>query len=237
MNLGWPLARTRREAKRAVPLVALSQLGAPAWGRRGAAALAQDGYLRNAVAYRWWRMWKLCRSCGGWRPGPLAPPVPEFGEVDLVVIDWPDLPGAASASRPLVAAWADPWPGEVDVDTWSLRGLLRSQQGSVSAAAEAGARVVLLDEAVVRASISPGEVGLAMDWPWTGHGLAMDWHMAGGEVAATLAFDTMAGLPWIVAHLRRSGDQLQWTRRGCRRVRKLDVSRGGERRAVRGGGG
>jgi hypothetical protein len=67
MNMSWPFARTRREAKRAVPLVALSQLGAPAWGRRDAAALTQDGYLRNAVAYRWRRMWKLWRSCGGWR--------------------------------------------------------------------------------------------------------------------------------------------------------------------------
>jgi hypothetical protein len=217
--------------------------------------------------------------------------VPEFGEVDLVVIDGPGLPGAAGASGPLVAEWADSWPGEVgvlaglvadaireravlaqpavigrlvesagagpvgrwdranvlrayspggafaslpealvlgggnaallatdagweliqfasaelvDVDTWSLRGLLRGQQGSVSAAAEAGARVVLLDEAVVRASVSPGEVGLAMDW-----------RTAGGEVAATLAFENMAGLPWSVAHLRRSGDQLQWTRRGA----------------------
>jgi len=67
MNMSWPFARTRREAKRAVPLVALSQLGAPAWGRRDAAALTQDGYLRNAVAYRWRRMWKLWSSCGGWR--------------------------------------------------------------------------------------------------------------------------------------------------------------------------
>lgn len=52
--------------------------------------------------------------------------------------------------------------------------------------------------------VSPGEVGLAMDW-----------RTAGGEVAATLAFGNMAGLPWSVAHLRRSGDQLQWTRRGA----------------------
>ncbi len=56
MNLGWPFARTRRELKAAVPLVALSQLGSPAWGGRDAAALTQDGYLRNAVAYRCVRM-------------------------------------------------------------------------------------------------------------------------------------------------------------------------------------
>jgi HK97 family phage major capsid protein len=56
MNLGWPFARTRRESKAAAPLVALSQLGAAAWGGRDAAALTQDGYLRNAVAYRCVRM-------------------------------------------------------------------------------------------------------------------------------------------------------------------------------------
>jgi len=56
MNMSWPFARTRRELKAAVPLVALSQLGAPIWGGRGAAALTQDGYLRNAVAYRCVRM-------------------------------------------------------------------------------------------------------------------------------------------------------------------------------------
>ena len=56
MNLSWPFARTRRELKTAVPLVALSHLGSPAWGGRGAAALTQDGYLRNAVAYRCVRM-------------------------------------------------------------------------------------------------------------------------------------------------------------------------------------
>jgi HK97 family phage portal protein len=56
MNLGWPFARTRQESKAAAPLVALSQLGAAAWGGRDAAALTQDGYLRNAVAYRCVRM-------------------------------------------------------------------------------------------------------------------------------------------------------------------------------------
>ncbi|MBU2604380.1 MAG: hypothetical protein KKC43_00605 [Alphaproteobacteria bacterium] len=145
--------------------------------------------------------------------------MPEFGEVDLVVIDGPGLPGATGASRPLVAAWADSWPGEVSVlaglvaDAIRERAVLapgRSGCGTgrmccahIHPAAEAGARVVLLDEAVVRASVRA-----KLDWPWTGTRL-------GGEVAATLAFDNMAGLPWSVAHLRRSGDQLQWTRRGA----------------------
>ncbi|MFT5776647.1 MAG: hypothetical protein ACI9NG_002622 [Hyphomonas sp.] len=56
MNTSWPFARTRRESKAAVPLVALSQLGSPVWGGRDAAALTQDCYLRNAVAYRCVRM-------------------------------------------------------------------------------------------------------------------------------------------------------------------------------------
>lgn len=110
MNMSWPFARTRRESKRAVSLVALLQLGSPAWGGRDAAALAQDGYLRNAVAYRCVRMVADVESLAqlrGLAPRPLAPPVPEFGEVDLVVIDGPGLPGAARASRSLVAAWAD----------------------------------------------------------------------------------------------------------------------------------
>lgn len=224
-------------------------------------------------------------------PVPVAPPVPAFGEADLVVIDGPALPGEAEALGPLVAAWADPWPSEVrvlaglsadamreravlrqpavigrlveaagagpigrwdranvlrvysrggafaslpealvlgggnaalletdagweliqfastelvGVDTWELGGLLRGQQGSVSGSAETDARLVLMDAAVVRASVDPGEVGLGMDW-----------RTAGGEVAVTLAFETIASLPWSVAHLRWSGDQLQWTRRGA----------------------
>ena len=56
MDLGWPFARTRRESKAAIPLVALSQLGSPACGGRDAASLTQDGYLRNAVAYHCVRM-------------------------------------------------------------------------------------------------------------------------------------------------------------------------------------
>jgi hypothetical protein len=264
MNMSWPFARTRRESKAALPLVALSQpqLGAPAWGRRDAAALMQDGYLRNAVAYRYVRMVadvEALAQLRGLAPGPLAPPVPEFGEVSVlaglaadVIRERAVLAQPAVIGRLVEAAGAGPvgrWdraivlrvysPGDafaslpealvlgggnaalletdagweliqfasaelVDVDTWLLRGLLRGQRGSVSAAAEAGARVVLLDEAVVCASISSGEVELAVDW-----------RTAGGEVAATLAFENMAGLPLSVAHLRRSGDQLQWTRRGA----------------------
>lgn len=47
-------------------------------------------------------------------PGRAPPPAPVFGSVDLVVMDAPGLPGR-SGTGPLVAAWADPWPGEVVV--------------------------------------------------------------------------------------------------------------------------
>ena len=92
----------------------------------------------------------------------------------------------------------------VGVDTWALSGLLRGQQGSVSGAAEAGARVVLVDGALVRASVGPGEVALALDW-----------RAAGDEAAQALVFEDKGGLPWRVAHLRRRGDALSWVRRGA----------------------
>ncbi|MEP1169765.1 MAG: hypothetical protein ABJI13_00805, partial [Alphaproteobacteria bacterium] len=40
---------------------------------------------------------------------------PVFGGVDLVVMDAPSLPEFGEGVGPLVAAWADPWPGEVVV--------------------------------------------------------------------------------------------------------------------------
>lgn len=52
----WPFRLPQREAKAAVPLVALSEIGAARWGARDGAALTRDGYLQNAVAYRAVRM-------------------------------------------------------------------------------------------------------------------------------------------------------------------------------------
>ncbi|KDA02855.1 baseplate multidomain protein megatron [Hyphomonas oceanitis] len=227
----------------------------------------------------------------GLEPGPVAPPAPDFGAVDLVVIDGPRLPGETDVTGPLMAAWADPWPGTVrvlagltadamservvlsrpavigrlvaavdarpvgrwdranklrvyapggdfaslpeaqvlgggnallletaagwelvqftgaelvGVDTWVLSRLLRGQEGSESAAADEGARVVLVDGALLRARVSPGEVGLALDW-----------RAAGDEAAQAFAFEDKGGLPWRVAHLRRRGDALDWVRRGA----------------------
>ena len=61
MKLGWPFRqdtgeRRQNEAKAAVPLVALAQPGAAAWGGLDGPALSRDGFMRNAVAYRCIRM-------------------------------------------------------------------------------------------------------------------------------------------------------------------------------------
>lgn len=223
--------------------------------------------------------------------GSAPPEAAVFGGVDLVVMDAPHLPEFGGEAGPLLAAWADPWPGEVAVlsglagdalsevarlsrpavigrlteacgsgpvgrwdratmlsvycpgeefaslpegqvlsggnaalleteagwecvqfqsadlvapDVWQLSGLLRGQRGSVPGAAQIGARLVLLDAAVTRASLGGETLGVEMIWkPGT------------DDDAATLIFEDQAGLPWPVAHLRREGDQLSWTRRGA----------------------
>lgn len=52
----WPFRPSSQEAKSAIPMVALSEIGAARWGSRDGAALTRDGYLKNAVAYRGVRM-------------------------------------------------------------------------------------------------------------------------------------------------------------------------------------
>ena len=61
MKFGWPFtsgthATGPHDAKAGVPLVALAEPGAAIWGGSDGAALARDGYLRNAIAYRCIRM-------------------------------------------------------------------------------------------------------------------------------------------------------------------------------------
>ncbi|KCZ51170.1 baseplate multidomain protein megatron [Hyphomonas pacifica] len=92
----------------------------------------------------------------------------------------------------------------VGQDTWRLLGLLRGQRGSVPGAAEAGARLVLLDGAVVQASVGPEEIGLDLIW-----------QAAGDDEAEMLSFEDRSGLPWPVAHLKARGGELSWTRRGA----------------------
>jgi hypothetical protein len=219
--------------------------------------------------------------------GGVPAPAAIAGGVDLILIDGPQLPGEAAGVR--VAAWADPWPGEVQVlagldagamteraaltrpavtgfltapvaagpvgrwdranvllvqttgsfaslpqaqiltggnalvmetadgwellqfeqaeltgpEQWALSGLLRGQRGSVSAAAEAGARVLLLDGSDTLAAVSPGEIGAVLNW------------QAAGDDPVPMAFADEGGRPWPVCHLRDSGGQLVWVRRGA----------------------
>lgn len=86
---------------------------------------------------------------------------------------------------------------------WRLTGLLRGQGGSVSEAAEEGARLVLLDSTVQRAELLPME-----------RGLDLIWKTAGAETVQTLAHEDRAGLPWQPCHLRLRDGEARWVRRG-----------------------
>ena len=89
-------------------------------------------------------------------------------------------------------------------EEWRLSGLLRGQQGSPSAAAEAGARVLLLDGADAVSALSPGEFGADLLW-----------RAAGTDETESLAFEDEAGRSWPVCHLRAEGSMLSWVRRGA----------------------
>jgi hypothetical protein len=102
-------------------------------------------------------------------------------------------------------------------DVWTLSGLLRGQAGSDPAMAlltPAGAAVVVLDEAPVRADLSPVERGLPLTWRAA---------PAGGPASGpsmSQASETWRGLsarPWSPAHLRvrsEGGDAVvTWIRR------------------------
>ena len=223
--------------------------------------------------------------------GSAPPEAAVFGGVDLVIMDAPHLPEFGEETGPLVAAWVDPWPGEVAVlaglaedalnevarlsrpavigrltdacgpgpvgrwdlatvlsvycpggefaslpegqvlsggnaalleteagweciqfqsadlvapDVWQLSGLLRGQRGSVPGRAQIGARLVMLDAAVVRARLGGETLGVEMMWK-----------AVTDDTAMAETFEDQAGRPWPVAHLRRVGDQLSWTRRGA----------------------
>jgi len=102
-------------------------------------------------------------------------------------------------------------------DVWTLSGLLRGQAGSDPAMAvltSAGAAVVALDEALVRADLALAERGLPLTWRAAPAG----GPASGRSMSET--FDTWRGLssrPWSPAHLRarkQDGDTLvTWIRR------------------------
>ena len=91
----------------------------------------------------------------------------------------------------------------VGPEEWVLSGLLRGQRGSVSAAAETGARVLLLDGSDTLATLNPDEVGAELGW-----------RAAGSDETESLTFMDEGGLPWPVCHLRAAGGTLSWVRRG-----------------------
>lgn len=91
----------------------------------------------------------------------------------------------------------------VGPERWRLSGLLRGQAGRPSGAAATGARLVLLDGAVVRASVSGLEAGLSLLW-----------RAAGLGEAAEAVFEDRAGLPWAPARLAAGPGLVRWARRG-----------------------
>jgi len=103
-------------------------------------------------------------------------------------------------------------------EVWTLSGLLRGQAGSDPAMADltpAGAAVVLLDEALVRAEVALSERGLSLVWRAAPAG-----GPPGGEAMTQTAavWRGLAARPWSPAHLRREagaeGDVVfRWIRR------------------------
>jgi hypothetical protein len=232
-------------------------------------------------------------ALGAWRllgPGRVPQPASIRPEPDLVILDAPDFSGDPTAQGPFVAAFADPWPGDLGiragvsmetltsrvtletpariarlrapvgagphgrfdrvnvldvtlpvdgyesvtqsalfnganaawletltgweciqfqtaeltgVGQWRLTGLLRAQAGTISAPCFVGARLVLIDESAKRANVARSE--------WSSD---LVWRADGAETVVLNAFENTNGLPWPVAHLRRHGSRLSWTRRG-----------------------
>ena len=106
----------------------------------------------------------------------------------------------------------------VEPDVWRLSGLLRGQGGTEAearAGAETGARVVVLDEAVVMAGMAEAERGLPLVWRAGPAGAP-----PGGPASAEASFTWrgVARRPWAPAHLRAHAGaggtvELSWVRR------------------------
>ncbi|MCX7304558.1 MAG: host specificity protein, partial [Hyphomicrobiales bacterium] len=108
---------------------------------------------------------------------------------------------------------------EIEPDVWKLGNLLRGQLGTddaTAAGAEAGAHVVLLNEGVQAAGLSPSEIGLLLNWRVGPSGA--DFSAASFSDHAEVG-GLRALLPLSPVHLRAtkntSGDvAIGWTRRG-----------------------
>ena len=96
-------------------------------------------------------------------------------------------------------------------DTYELSGLLRGLQGSDAGAKLVDARIVVLDEAVLRATFGNGEIGLDLLWQAEAGFVTGD--------TQTLAMQNLAGLPWQPVHLRMKpvfgALDFSWVRRGA----------------------
>ena len=132
----------------------------------------------------------------------LEAPGGEFASASAAAV----LAGANAALLETAAGWELVQFAEAELvgpERWRLSGLLRGQGGRASGAAEAGARFVLLDSAVVRAGLSTLEAGVALIWRATGLGEASE-----------AVFEDRAGLPWSPAQLAGTPDNVRWTRTG-----------------------
>ena len=97
-------------------------------------------------------------------------------------------------------------------DMWRLAGLLRGQQGSLTAGAPAGAIAVMLDEAPARMRLAPAERGLPLVWR-AGE--------AGRASYQTISVEGLSNRPWSPAHCRAArradgGFDLSWFARDRR---------------------
>jgi len=140
------------------------------------------------------------------------------------------LEGRAPSSRPeaavlaganaLAVAGAEGWEivqfvsaEPIGAAVWRLKGLLRGQQGTVAATAEAGAAVVML-EGLTRVDLAPGERGLERTWRAAPRG-----GPAGGALSAevTAGVRGVHGRPWAPAQLfareAAGGRSLSWIAR------------------------
>ncbi|MEM7766438.1 MAG: glycoside hydrolase/phage tail family protein [Pseudomonadota bacterium] len=85
---------------------------------------------------------------------------------------------------------------------YALSQLLRGLQGTEPVGASVGARCVVVDDAVVRASLARDEIGLPLVW-----------RAAGAGEDQVFTFENRQAEPWSVVHLRAADGQLSWFRR------------------------